>query len=273
MKIVFFGSRHVQEIVSSLNNNFELSLVVTTDKKMVEYCQKEGILYTQVLNLDSKTIDEIKKLEPDLGVVADFGLIIPKELIDIFPDEIINIHPSLLPIYRGSTPVQTAIMNGDKITGISVIKIDEELDHGPILYQEEYNIEPDDNSNQLLTDLFRRSAELLPSIIEKYMDGEIDPKQQNHDKATYTKPLKKEDGYIDSEKSPEKIKLDRLINALNPWPGVWTKFRLNPKGEEKIIKLLPGKLIQVEGKNPMKFKDFMNGYPNGKTLLEKLSLI
>ncbi len=271
MKIVFFGSRHVHEVVASLNDNFELSLVITTDKKMVEYCRNESIPFTQVLNFDDKTIQEIRKLEANLGVVADFGLIIPQTLIDIFPLGIINIHPSLLPLYRGSTPVQTALLNGDKITGITIIKIDEELDHGPILYQEDYEITPSDSTDQLLITLFRRSAQILPDLIEKYADDEIDPKQQDEDKAIYTKTFGKEDGYIDTKNPPEVRKLKRMINALNSWPGVWTKYNLSDK--EVIIKLLPENKIQVEGKKPMSYKDFKNGYPKGQELLKKLSLI
>lgn len=271
MKIIFFGSRHIHEIVKQLNISFELQLVVTTDKSMVLYCKDEDIPFAQILNLDEKAIQEIIKLEPDLGVVADFGLIIPKKLIDAFPHGIINVHPSLLPKYRGGTPVQSAILNGETVTGISIIKIDEELDHGPILYQEEYQIKPDDSTDKLLINLFKRSAEVLPDLIEKYADGEIDLKQQDDKKATYTKILKKEDGFVEINNPPEKRKLIKIINALSPWPGAWTKYKLTNK--EVIIKLLPSGQIQVEGKKPMSYKDFVNGYPKGKIFLQKLSLI
>lgn len=273
MKIVFFGSRHVHDVVSDLNDNFDLELVVTTDAGMVKYCKSEGLPFAQVLNFDDKLITAIKELDADLGVVADFGLIIPKAIMESFPHGIINVHPSLLPSYRGPTPVQTALLNGDKITGISIIKIDEELDHGPIIYQEEYEVKPDDFTEKLLQKLFKRSGEILPDLITEFVDGKIDLEEQNDKKATYTKSLKKEDGYIDINNPPEKRKLERMINALSPWPGVWTRFRLSSSGQAKIIKLHPQGIIHVEGKKPMTYKDFMNGYENGKTFLQMLSLI
>lgn len=273
MKIVFFGSRHVHDVVGNLNDNFDLELVVTTDAGMVKYCKNEGLPFAQVLNFDKKLINAIKELDADLGVVADFGLIIPQAIMDIFPHGIINIHPSLLPLYRGPTPVQTALLNGDAVTGISIIKIDEELDHGPVIYQEEYDIKPTDFTEKLLLELFRRAGELLPDLITEYVDGKLNLEQQNDDKATYTKSLTKEDGYVDVNNPPEKRKLERMISALSPWPGVWTRFRLSSSGQAKIIKLHPQRIIHVEGKKPMSYKDFKNGYEKGEEFLKKLNLI
>jgi len=270
MKIVFFGSRHVHNMLNELSDNFDLELVVTTDAGIVNYAKTEGLPYAQVLKIDEKLLKAIKDLEPDLGVVADFGLIIPQTLMDIFPHGIINVHPSLLPLYRGPTPVQTALLNGDSITGISIIKIDEELDHGPIIYQEEYDIKPRDFTEKLLNNLFTRAAEILPDLITEFVDGKLNLEVQNDDKATYTNILKKEDGYIDLDNPPEKRKLERLINALSPWPGVWTKFKLTDK--EVIIKLHPMNFIHVEGKKPMSYKDFKNGYEKGEEFLKKLNL-
>ena len=176
-----------------------------------------------------------------------------------------------MPLYRGPTPVQKAILNGDRKTGITIIKIDEKLDHGQILYQEEREILPTDYTDKLLVELFKRSAVILPTLIEKFVSGDITPATQNDKQATYTKSLTKEDGYIDAKNPPEKEKLQRMINALNPWPGVWTKFKLADK--EVIIKLHPLGIIHVEGKKPMSYKDFINGYPKGKFFLEKLSLM
>lgn len=271
MKIIFFGSRHVADVVWQLNQNFDLKLVVTTDKRLVENCKDEDIPFTQILGFDKRLIEEIKKMEPDLGVVADFGIIIPKEIINLFPEGILNIHPSLLPLLRGPTPVQTAILQGDKKTGITIIKIDEKIDHGPILYQEVREILPGDYTDKLLNALFKRGAIILPELIEKYMAGDITPVAQSDKKATYTKSLTKEDGYIDATNPPKKQKLEAMIRALNPWPGAWTRFKLTNK--EVIIKFHPLGIIHVEGKKPMSYKDFINGYPKGKVFLQKLSLI
>ena len=270
MKIVFFGSRHVHDIAWQLNKIFDLLLLVTTDSGTIKFAASEKIPFTRVISIDEKFAQEIKKLKPDLGVVADFGLIIPQDLIDVFPHGILNIHPSLLPLSRGPTPVQTAILNGDKITGISIIKIDEQMDHGPIIYQEEYNIAPDDYSDKLLIELFKRGSKVLPNLLSEYVLGNVNLLEQDDKKATYTKTLKKDDGYIDTKNPPEKRKLRRMINALNPWPGVWTKYKLNDK--EVIIKLHPLGLIHVEGKRPMNYKDFINGYPKGEEFLKKLNL-
>lgn len=271
IRIVFFGGRHVKDLVWPLKDNFNLSLIITTDSEMASEAAAEKIPFTKILEIDKKLLSEIEKLEPDLGVVADFGIILKKEVLDIFPLGVINVHPSLLPKYRGPTPVQSAILNGDTKTGITIIKIDEKMDHGPIIYQEEFEIRPGEFSQRFLPYLFRKAAEVLPEVINDYISENYELIEQNHDSATYTNTFKKEDGFIDIKNPPDKNKLILMINALSPWPGVWTKYKLNSK--EVIIKLLPNGVVQVEGKKPMEFKDFKNGYPNGKAFLEKLSLI
>ncbi len=270
MKVIFFGGRHVHSITKSLNENFDLPLVVTTDKSMVDTCNEEGIFYIHTLSFNEKIIKSIKEIDAEIGIVADFGIIIPKEIIDLFPNGIINVHPSLLPKYRGPTPVQSAIINGDKKTGISIIKIDEKMDHGPLLYQEESDIKPTDFTEKLLLELFDRASDILPEIIEHFVNGGIEESPQEDEKATYTKELKKEDGYIDMKKLPSPEKLKLMIRGLNLWPGVWTKFKLGEK--EVIIKLLPDNQIQVEGKKAVGFKDFKNGYEKGEEFLKKLGL-
>ncbi|MBI2621839.1 MAG: methionyl-tRNA formyltransferase [Candidatus Levybacteria bacterium] len=274
MKIVLFGSRHVHDIAWQLKNNFDLLLLVTSDVRTVNYASSEKIPFTQVLVIDKKFTQQIKKLKPDLGIAADFGLIIPQDLLNTFPKGILGIHPSLLPKYRGPTPVQSAILAGNKITGLTIYKLDQEVDHGPIIYQEELKISPDDYTDKLLIKLFGRAGQVLPEVIKKYLANEGESRQQEDKKATYTKVLTKKDGYIDVTNPPEKRKLLRMINALYPWPGVWTYYPLTPqKSQKTLIKLLPGNIIQVEGKKPMNYKDFINGYPKGKFFLEKLSLI
>ena len=271
MKIVLFGSRHVHDIARQLKNNFDLLLLVTSDVRTVNYASSEKIPFTQVLVIDKKLTLEIKKLKPDLGVAADFGLIIPKDLLEAFPKGVLGVHPSLLPKYRGPTPVQSSILSGDSKTGFTIYKLDEKLDHGPIIYQEEIEVSPYDYTDKLLIRLFGRAGKILPEVIKKYVANEADSQEQDDKKATYTKVLNKNDGYIDIGNPPEKRKLLRMINALSPWPGIWTKFKLTNK--EVIIKLLPMQKIQVEGKRPMSYKDFINGYPGGKAFLQKLSLI
>jgi methionyl-tRNA formyltransferase len=203
-------------------------------------------------------------------VLASFGIIIPKEVLEMFSLGIINVHPSLLPQYRGPTPGQTAILNGDKVTGVSIMKLDEEIDHGPILVQEKTEIEPPDTSASLYKRLFEQGAKILGEALPKYITGKLKLKDQDHSKATFTDHLIRDSGFVDINKPPSKETLKRMIRAFYPWPGVWVKTKLN--GQEKIIKLLPEGKIKVEGKNVMSLRDFANGYPEGGLVLEKLSL-
>jgi methionyl-tRNA formyltransferase len=276
MKIVFFGSSsHVIPIIEVLKKDFNLALVVTTEKAdgaVPSFCKqnKVNFIFTSTLK-DQNFKSLILNLKSPVAVVADFGLIIPDTILNAFPKGIINLHPSLLPKYRGPTPVQTAILNGEKITGISIMKVDSEIDHGPILGQEKEEILDTDTADSLYKRLFAKGANLLSKTIGLYLTRGLKPLAQDHSKATFTKPLTRQDGFIDLSKlkmKNEKLKIARMVRAYFPWPGVWLKMRLN--GNEKIVKLLPENQIQVEGKKPMSYKDFLNGYPEGKEILEKI---
>ena len=274
LKIIFFGGRHTTEILESLSEKFEVLLVISSDQSVVNASINKKITFAKVLEINEKLINGIKKIKPDIGVVADFGLIIPKKLIDVFPNGILNVHPSLLPKYRGPTPVQTAILNGDMKTGITIIRIDEKVDRGPIIFQEEHFISPSDNSETVYAHLFKRAAKILPDLLPRFMKGLLKSFEQNHKNATYTKSLKKEDGFIAVDKVPAKQKLERMINAYHPWPSVWTRYPLtSQKSQKALIKLHPGGYIHVEGKKAMKYKDFINGYERGEEFLKKLHLI
>ena len=277
MKIVFFGSSsYVIPILRFLVKNFDLKLVLTTEKSggaVPTFCKQNKIEFLSVPNLsDSNLKSLILNLKSPIAVLADFGLIIPPEILNLFPKGIINLHPSLLPKYRGPTPVQNAILNGDKITGISIIKLDEEIDHGPILGQEKEQILDTDTAESLYKRLFAKGANLLSKILNKYLEENLKLIAQNHENATFTKSLKRETGFIDTSKIKDqksKIKLERKIRAYFPWPGVWTRLRLGYGGQAKlkIIKFLPFGKLQVEGKKPVSYKDFLNGYPDAKSVI------
>ncbi|OGH20121.1 MAG: hypothetical protein A3D74_01160 [Candidatus Levybacteria bacterium RIFCSPHIGHO2_02_FULL_37_13] len=288
LKIIFFGSsKFVIPIIEVLQKNFDLALAVTTEKNPTDpipsYCAINKIPYLSVSSFsDPELNSQLSNVNCQLAMLADFGLFIPNEILNIFPKGIINIHPSLLPKYRGPTPVQTAIINGEKETGVSIMKLDEEIDHGPIFAQEKEEILPQDTAESLYERLFRKGAEMLPGILNKYLDGNLKPVAQNHKNATYTKHLTRQDGFIDISKikySPRgeagqksKIEIERMMRAYYPWPSAWTKIRI--KSQELRIKFLPGEKIQVEGKKPMNYKDFINGYPKvGKEILTKLGLL
>lgn len=200
--------------------------------------------------------------EADLGVVAAYGRILTKEELNSPKYGFINIHPSLLPKYRGASPIQQAILNGDKETGITIIKMDEQVDHGPIIYQEAMDLSNDANFDTLSKKMFQRSAEVLPKIIEDFINGKIKPRLQDHAIATYCNRLTRQSGYFDIKNPPLTEVLDQMIRAYYPWPGVWTRWN------NKIIKFLPASshndkfLIQIEGKKVMELREFLNGYPD-----------
>ncbi len=198
----------------------------------------------------------------DLGVVASYGRILTKQELNAPKYGFINVHPSLLPKYRGPSPIQTTILNNDKISGITIIKMDEEVDHGPIIWQEEIVLSISDNFDILSKKMFLRASEILPKIIEDFITGKITAKPQDHSRVTYCDKLTRESGFFDINNPPPPDRLNRMIRAYYPWPGVWTKLATSNKQlATRIIKFLPSKKIQVEGKRPMSFKDFVNGYP------------
>jgi methionyl-tRNA formyltransferase len=192
----------------------------------------------------------------DLAVVAAYGKILTENQLETPKFGCINIHPSLLPKYRGPSPIQQAILNGDKVSGITIIYMDKEVDHGPIIYQESLDIPHDANFHNLSKKMFLRAAEILPHIIENLVAGKIKLREQNHNKSTYSNLLTRESGYILIDSPTASEKLGRMIRAYYPWPGVWTRWN------NKIVKFLPHGMMQVEGKIPISQEDFLNGYPN-----------
>ncbi|HEX9721867.1 MAG TPA: methionyl-tRNA formyltransferase [Candidatus Paceibacterota bacterium] len=207
--------------------------------------------------------------DADLLVVGFWGDIVKKEMLEKPKYGALNVHPSLLPKYRGPTPVPAAILAGETETGVSIIKMDEEVDHGPLLAQREFSIFNYQFSNgkgnpttpELLQVLWEMGADLLVEILPKYIAGEITPQEQDHSKATFTKKLTREDGFIDWKQNPEYI--DRQVRAYTPWPGAFTFW----KGKRvKILKahVEDGKLVidelQMEGKKSTTLQEFLLGH-------------
>lgn len=232
MKVVFFGSSSFSvpplQSIPSL-----VSCVVTRKAKpkgrgyLIEDTEvkREAInLRLPVIEIDSFKDEEIKELEslkPDLFVVASFGLIVPKWVLDIPSIGPINIHPSLLPKYRGPSPIQWSLLSGDRETGITFIRMNEKMDAGNILYQEAMNIVPGDNMITLSERLSRRSAEILPDYLYTIVvDGLQEGLAQNHDHATFTPIITKEMGRIDWSENGEQIL--RRVRAFVAWPTAYT---------------------------------------------------
>lgn len=278
VRIIFFGTPHfVIPTLSALEENYQLVGVVTApDRKVgrhqtltpspvkVAYRPPAQLITPQVM--DDDFIEQLKKLNPDLLVVEAYGKIIPKAVLDIPKYGALNIHPSLLPKYRGASPIQAAILHGDQESGVTIIKMDEKMDHGPIIYTNEIKLSEQDTFETLSNKMFLTAVNPLIKIIPKYTSGKIKLKEQDHRKATFCKIVEKEDGYFDIENPPSPIQLDRMIRAYYPWPTAWTRWSYPAKAsrdkKEKIIKFLPGGLIQMEGKKPLLSKNFLNGYPN-----------
>ena len=240
-----FGIYALQKLIQDEHFNV-IAIITQPDKKIgrkqilsctpiKKQAKKFNIPVLQPVKiLNCKT--EITKLNPELIVVASYGQIISKEILNIPKYGCINIHASLLPKYRGASCIQAAILNGDKKTGITIIKMDEHLDTGPILNQVEIKINIVETSETLHNKLALLSAKILPLVLKNYVSGKIKLILQNSTHASYVKILKKSDGDIDWKKSA--VDVERMIRALNPWPGVWVLVK-NQKSEiGKILKIL-----------------------------------
>jgi len=283
MRIIFFGTpEFVIPVLKSLASNFELVGVVTTPdviqgrKKLLtpspvkqyttQHLSIPALTFQQFSN---ETMQQLHDLNPDLLVVAAYGKIIPQSILNVPKNGALNIHPSLLPKYRGPSPIQTALLNGDKTTGVTVIKMDEKMDHGDIVSQWQVGINTQDTFASLHTSLFEDAAKKIPSIINEFITKKINPTPQDEASATFCKMITRESGYFDSENPPSPEKVDNMIRAYYPWPSAWTRLQM-ANGKWQMAKFYPEKIIQMEGKKPMTMKEFLNGYPELKQQLEKL---
>jgi len=221
---------------------------------------------------------EISKLKPDLIVLAAYGKIIPKDILGIPKFGCLNLHPSLLPKYRGPSPIQTAILNGEPETGITIMLMDEIIDHGPIIGQKNMTIASDENYQTLEKKLSQLAANFLIEILPQYLQNKIKPQPQNEGRTSYTKILTRQDGQIDWQQSAQVIA--RKIRAFYPWPGAWTDFNgkrikiLKAKAvDKKQEATLPTKkgflfleIVQPAGKKLMTGQEFFRGHPNTKLI-------
>lgn len=228
---------------------------IITSPPVKVLAEKNGILVSQpdrIGNLKS----EIENLKPDLGIVAAYGQILPKEILGIPKYGFLNVHPSLLPKYRGPSPIQSAILNGEKKTGVTIILLDEKLDHGPILAQRSLNVEEKETGNTLHDKLADLGTELLLETISKVQKGLIKPQLQDDNAATFTRILTREDGKIDWRKSAED--LEKQIRAFETWPGSFTLWE--KLGKISRIKVLKARIYQSPQSENV-------SYPIGKVLV------
>ncbi len=262
-RIVFFGSGfYTIPIIKKLENH-GLVFVVTTEPegKLTNYLKANKIPYLYSKLKDASDISRIKDLKPDIGVLASFGAIIPKKVIELFPLGILNIHPSLLPKYKGPSPIQYAILDGIEKTGVTIIKLDNQVDHGPILLQKTFKLGAKETLQHATQLMFSLGADMIQEVIQKIELGSIVKETPQRIKGeSWTQKIEKSNGEILIKNLPNPLDLDRMIRAFYPWPGVYLTVSLSRKN--KILKLLPENTYQVEGKKPMSYKDFLNGYGN-----------
>ena len=166
---------------------------------------------------------KVRGFDPDVVVVAAYARILPESILEIPKYGCLNVHPSLLPRHRGASPIPSAILAGDKFTGVSIMLMDEGMDTGPVLWQERIPIDDNDTTGTLTEKLSELSAELIVDVIPKWAKGEIKPCPQDNSQATYSKPITKASAEIDWDK-PVNV-LWQEVRAYNPWPGSFTKWQ------------------------------------------------
>ncbi len=309
LKIAYFGSPDfssflLEKIITSKNIPLEIKLIITQPDRPVGRKQiitstpvkQIGEKYKIPVQTDIKAFPILKVKQIDLAILFAYGRILPENLLNIPQYGFWNIHPSLLPKYRGPSPVVYPLILGDSITGVSLIKMDNQLDHGPIISQERLKINPKETHSQLI----KRLTNLAFKILKKQVSTDYKLTPQNNSLATYTRLLKKDDGfiplailkkalaneplnfkdlpkiikeyfvktkYIKSKIYPSAKYVFNFFRGLFPWPGIWTK--LDIKGKKKRLKLinldldnnqLIIKTVQLEGKKTVDFKTFNKHY-------------
>mgnify|MGYP001379163180 FL=1 len=294
-KIVFMGTPifAVPILKSLYQNGYPVSVVYTQPPQKSQRGQKinKSLIQSlsETLNIEFRTplslknnreeYEYLKKLDADLGIVVAYGQIIPSEILNLTKKGFINIHASLLPKWRGAAPIQRSIINLDKQTGITIMKINNKLDSGPICNSYKIDISNNENAEIISNKLSLLGAEKILDNIDNILDDEIEFKEQNHADATYANKIEKSEGKIDWNNKAENI--IGKINGLYPSPGAWfiykgERFKIlkaeisEGKGKpgiildeyfkvacnNKSIKILE---IQRQGKRPQKINEFMLG--------------
>ena len=297
MRVVFMGTPDFARtaLEALIKAGHKIVLVVTQPDKPkgrsgklqisdVKDCAiKNGIEVFQPEKIkEESSVSFLKSIDADIYVVAAFGQIISKEILDIPRYECINIHASLLPKYRGAAPIQQAILDGEKVTGVTIQQMNTGVDTGDILLQREYAISDDETGGSLFDRLSILGADLVIEALDLIEKGKIIPRPQDESKATHCGKIKKDMGLIDWSWSAEKI--ERYIRGLNPWPSaytymdgrqlkIWKAYVSDEKGECATVLKVDKKSItigcgegsvrvlevQLEGKKRMEMSAFLLG--------------
>lgn len=266
----------------------EQELTPTPVKKLA---LEKNLPVFQPARFDEATIKQLKELKPDLIIVAAYGKILPAAVLNMPGFGCVNIHGSLLPKFRGPSPVQNALLLGEKETGITIMLMDETVDTGDILTQEKITITEDDNYETLYAKLTELGADLLARTLPLWIKRQIEPQPQNDSEATLCQLIERADGRIFWEE--EAAEIYNKYRALYPWPGIFTFWKnensplriklleislhkIDPAtkhqsgevfqlGDKLGVQTIKGVIIveklQLEGKRPMEATEFANGYP------------
>ena len=297
-KFVFFGGADFSTEVLQylLEAGWIPSLVITnkpqpvgrrqilTPSPVFDLAKQRQLPILEVAGLKGgKIVNQIQSTKSPLGILVALGMIVPQNLINVFSDGIVNIHPSLLPKWRGPSPIQYSLLNGDDETGVSLMLLDAEIDHGPVVAQKKVLIEPDETYLELAKRLGEMGAKLLVDKVPDYLSGVIKPQTQDHSQATFCKMIKREDGKIDWSRPAREIY--NQWRAFTPWPGiytVWNNKRLKLlevapaeiKSSKPRLVTIDGKrlvigcgqgcievnILQLEGAKPLSAADFVKGH-------------
>jgi methionyl-tRNA formyltransferase len=187
---------------------------------VAELALRTGLPLMQPSRIDAAFLDEVRRIGPDLGVVVAYGKILPPSLLEIPRHGFINVHASLLPKYRGAAPIQRAIAAGERITGVTIMRVDEQLDHGPMLSRATLDIGPDELAPSLFARLAEIGGRLLVETIDAIEEGRAIEEEQDHDAATLAPKISKEEGRIRWSSSVRQIY--DSFRAFHPWPGMHT---------------------------------------------------
>jgi methionyl-tRNA formyltransferase len=283
----FFGTGPLAESVLAalVRNGFEPTLIVTKpDMPQGRHMQMTAPhikTWAEMKNFSIYQPESLKDLpedsplhteEYDVFIVASYGKMIPDDILQIPKKGVLNVHPSLLPNYRGPSPIESALLDGILTTGVSIMKLDEEMDHGPILAQTAFMIDPSSTAGTLEVECGQLGGELLVQSLPHYMDGTLLPKEQDHAQATVCKKITKEMGEISLTTNAAEVQ--RKFRALTPWPSVYffidhtgknirvkvTNVDLTLTGTETLIASDIIHSVIPEGKHEMSFEDFKRGY-------------
>lgn len=290
-RLIFFGNERLATAVSTdaptlralVAAGYEVAAVVASHTEPVSRSQRslEIIDVAHAYHIPvllpgrlGEIKERLSRYRAEAAILVAFGKIIPPEIIDLFPKGIINIHPSLLPKLRGSTPVETAILNGLPQTGVSLMKLTAEMDAGPVYIQKEIRLAGNESKPDLAQQLLNEGCELLINNLDKILSGELEPKVQDETEATFTRLLTKQDGQINFDEPSEFI--ERKIRAFLGFPKarasvfgreiVITKARLaaSQTDGQLVVRCQPGyieilELVAPSGRT-MTGADFIRGY-------------